>query len=145
MQELVLQLSKRRFLMMKVVVFFALLSILVNYFFEIKPTTYFDGKYNSLALYFLIIYKLIELPILYYILFHRHILKLDKNININESFEKIKKHIKLLFFLIPQGNIVFGVISYKISGDVLYFLIFCFIALITLILVQPNKLIYTNK
>ncbi len=145
MQELVLHLSKRRLAMMGIILIFALTSLIVNYNFNIEPASYFDGKYNTIILYSLILYKLIELPILYYILFYRHLLKVVKNINVDESFETIKKHTKLLFFLIPQGNIVFGVISFKVSGDVLYFLIFCFIALITLFVTKPHKLIQHNK
>lgn len=145
MQELALQLSKRRLFMMRVVTLFTLIALIVELSFNIEPSSYFDGKYNTHILYSLIIYKLIELPILYFLLFHRHLLYVIKNINIDESFEKIKKHTMLLFFLIPQGNIVFGVISYKISGNVISFFIFMFIAFIALILTKPNKFLQYNK
>lgn len=134
-------LKKRRILMMGIVVGLAIISVLVSINFHFQPTLYFDGKYNFYFLSFLILYKLIELPIIYYFLLHRHILHMKKNGNYEERFEKIKKHTKLLLFLIPQGNTVFGIIAYKISGNVYYFLLFSSIAIITLIFVKPNKLL----
>jgi len=133
-------LKKRRILMMSIVGILAIISILVSINFHFQPALYFDGKYNFYFLSFLILYKLIELPFIYYFLFHRHIVHMKKNGYFEERFEKIKKHTKLLLFLIPQGNTVFGIIAYKISGNVYYFLLFSLIALITLLFVKPDKL-----
>ncbi|MBC8237632.1 MAG: hypothetical protein H8E76_05320 [Helicobacteraceae bacterium] len=145
MQDLVNSLNKRRKITMYIVVLFALLSLFVSYNFKISPLHYFDGKYNLYFIYGLIIYKLFELIILYYILFHRHLIRIrSKTYKINE-FLKLKKHAKLLLFLIPQGNTIFGIIAYKLSGSVLLFLIFLAIALITLILVRPEKLLVSDK
>lgn len=141
MQELVLHLSKRRLIMMIIVVALAVVAIIVSYNFQITPTAYYGGAYNRYFLVGLIIYKLIELPILYYLLLHRHVMYVRKHDIYDEKLQKIKKHTKLFFFLIPQGNTIFGIIAYKLSGEVIYFLLFSGIALLTLFLIKPNKLI----
>jgi len=127
--------------MMSIVVGLAIVSIVVSLNFHFQATSYFGGEYNFYFLLFLILYKIIELPIVYYFLFHRHIISMKKNAEYEKEYEKIKKHTKLLLFLIPQGNTVFGIIAYKISDNIYYFLLFSSIALITLFLVKPNKLL----
>ncbi|MDP3300559.1 MAG: hypothetical protein Q8S36_01160 [Sulfuricurvum sp.] len=126
--------------MMGIVVFLAILAITASYFIHLSPSTYFGGKYNQMFIYALIVYKLIELPILYYLLLHRHVKALRKTLDHEELLVKLRKHSKLLLFLIPQGNTVFGIIAYKLSGNVFYFLFFSSTALITLYLIKPNKL-----
>lgn len=140
MRELVTHLSKRRIVMMNVVTLLAFVAIIISYNFKITPSVYFGGKYNLYFVYALIVYKIIELSILYYFLLHHHLIYLQKNTDYIERLPKIKKHSKLLLFLIPQGNTVFGIIAYKLTGDVFFFLIFSAIALITLFLVKPNRL-----
>lgn len=140
MDELVAYLLKRRMMMMGIVVFLAILAITASYFVHLSPPTYFGGKYNQTFIYALIVYKLIELPILYYLLIYRHIKALRKTLDHEAVLVKLRKHSKLLLFLIPQGNTVFGIIAYKLSGNVLYFLFFSSIAIITLYLIKPNKL-----
>jgi len=141
MQELVVHLGKRRSKMMAVVVLLAVIAIVVSFNFHITKTSYFGGLYNNYFVAFLIIYKLIELPILYYLLLHRHIVHIKNNDLEEERFIKIQKHSKLLLFLIPQGNTIFGIIAYKLSGDIRYFLLFSLIAISTLFLVKPQKLL----
>ncbi len=141
MLDLVTYLHKRRVKMMLIVLFLSLIAIIFSYNFTFAPSNYFNGKYNDDFLLFLIVYKLIELPTLYYLLMHRHIVDGRKNGFLEEKLEKITKHTKLLLFLIPQGNTVFGFIAYKLTANVYYFLLFSSIALITLYLVKPNKLI----
>ena len=145
MQELVHYLIKRRIMMMGIVVMLAFVAIIVSINIHITPSRHWGGRYNSYFIYALIIYKLIELPILYYFLLHRHIVALRKHANHSEYLPKLRKHSKMLFFLIPQGNTIFGIIAYKLSGDVLYFLIFSFIALLTLFIINPNSLKVTSK
>ncbi len=140
MQELILHLNKRRTTVMIVIVLLAVVATIVSYNFKITPTAYFGGKYNDYLIYGLIIYKIIELSILYYMLLHRHIAYMRKNENHSQRLVKLRKHSKLLFFLIPQGNTIFGIIAYKLSGNVYYFLLFSFIALVTLLLIRPNSL-----
>ena len=140
MEEHINYLYKRRQIMMAVVIVLALIALIVSLNFSITPSNYFNGVYNYSFIGFLFVYKIIELTILYYLLLHRHAKYIKHNPLTDELLQKIKKHTKLLLFLIPQGNTVFGIISYKLSGDVKYFLFFSLIALITLILVNPNKL-----
>ncbi|MDQ7066514.1 MAG: hypothetical protein Q9M40_00075 [Sulfurimonas sp.] len=141
MQELVSTLERRKFFILKLLALFALLALVFNFFFTLSPPTYFDGKYNMYFVYALIVYKIIELFIIYYILMHRHILFLKKN-RVTKKFEaKLTKHTKLLLFLIIQGNTVFGVIAFKLSANVLFFLLFTCIALVALLLFNPKKLL----
>jgi len=140
MKEHTTHLIKRRYIMMGIVVFLAVVAVIASYNFTITPTAYFGGKYNHDMLYFLIVYKFIELPTLYYLLFHRHVAHIRDNASYEDRFDKIKKNTKLLLFLIPQGNTIFGIIAFKLTGNILYFLMFSCIALITLFLVKPNKL-----
>ncbi|MDQ7060377.1 MAG: hypothetical protein Q9M43_04330 [Sulfurimonas sp.] len=104
--------------------FFSLLSIIVHFNYEVVPPEYFDGKYNMLFAYGMVLYKLIELPILYYILIHRHLLKIEKDEFYSLIYPKLEKQSKVLFFLVLQGNTIFGLITYKLSGSVLLFLLF---------------------
>ena len=145
MQELINSLNKRRIVTIFIVLLFAIIALLFNYNFQITQPTYFDGKYNSYIYNGLIIYKIIELIIIYYLLFYRYIIRLRSTAYTVEEYPKLKKHTNLFFFLIPQGNTIFGIIAYKVSGSVLYFLIFSFIALVTLILVKPNILQVSGK
>lgn len=139
MDDLVCFLHKRRIKTMGIVVLLAIAAIAVSLNLHVSASTYFDGRYNKIFIYALIIYKLLELPILYYLLFHRHLKVLNQKSEDEEFLLKLRKHSKLLLFLVPQGNTVFGVIAFKLSGSVLYFLIFSFIAIITLYLIKPNK------
>jgi len=139
MKETVVYLEKRRFFMIGIVVFLGIFALVVSFNLQVTPSIYFGGMYNTYFLFFLIFYKLIELPILYYLLFHRHVKYLQYNSLEEEILLKIKKHSKLLLFLIPQGNTIFGIIAYKLSGNIVYFLLFSSIALITLFLVKPKK------
>lgn len=141
MLDLVSYLHKRRIKMMVTVVGLAFLAVIISFNLQFSPSSYFGGKYNNDFVIFLVIYKLVELPILYYLLMHRHILGLQKENYIEEKSEKIYKHTKLLLFLIPQGNTVFGFIAYKLTANVYYFLLFSSIALITLYIIRPNKLL----
>ncbi len=145
MQELIVNLNKRRMIAMIVVCVLAIVGLAVSYNFKITPSVYFEGRYNGIFIASLIIYKIIELSILYYLLFHRHFIRLKKNSNPEEYLPKLRKHSKLLFFLIPQGNTIFGIIAYKLSGNVEYFLIFSSIALMTLFIINPNILNVTKS
>ncbi len=140
MDELVSSLEKRKKLAIYIVVLFAFIAIVVSYNFKISSPTYFDGKYNIYFANGLIFYKLIELSILYYFLFYKYLNKVRINNYKEKDFLKLKKHTKLLFFLIPQGNTIFGIIAYKLSSELIYFIIFSFIALFMLLFVKPNML-----
>lgn len=140
MESLVAILEKRRKIAAIVVLFFAFIAIIISFNFEVTAPTYFNPAYNMYVVYFLIVYKILELFIIYYVLFHRYLLRLKKQESYEHMSVKMKKHTKLLFFLIPQGNTIFGMIAYKFSGNVTYFLIFSLVALITLIIIKPTIL-----
>lgn len=142
MTNLAYQLNKRRKVIYFIIIFFSSLAIVFHFNYEITPLQYFDGRYNMSFIYGLMVYKLIELPLLYYILIHRHLLYIRKNESFEKVFLKLEKQSKVLFFLIVQGNTIFGIISYKLSADIFYFLFFMFIALLTTILIKPNKLFF---
>lgn len=139
MEEITLYLSKRRLFMMKIVALIFLLSFIYNHYFSITPLNYFEGKYNLMFVYGLMFYKLVELIILCYFLFFRYN-KIFKNNIVNDTLlNKYKKHVKLLLFLIPQGNVVFGVISYKLTGEIIYLLYFLIVAINILYIVDPKS------
>ncbi len=141
MQKLVSSLEKRKSFFLKLLALFAILALIFNIFITLSPLEYFDGKYNSYFIYALIVYKIIELFVIYYILMHRHIRFMQKN-RVSEAFKKkLQKHTKLLLFLILQGNTVFGVIAFKLSANVLFFLLFSCIALVALLLFNPKKIL----
>ncbi len=141
MKDLVSSLEKRKLFILKLLAFFAALALVFDLCFTLTSPEYFDGKYNMYFVYALIVYKIIELFIIYYMLMHRHILYLRKNSLTDEFKEKLTKHTKLLLFLIIQGNTVFGLIAFKLSANVLFFLLFSCIALVALLLFIPKKLL----
>ena len=145
MEEVAVYLRKRRTISAFAVIVLALIAVIVSWNFHISRVMYFDGKYNGIFIYSLIVYKILELLLLSYFLFYRHQRYLKKNELTQEFLTTLKKHTKLLLFLIPQGNTIFGIIAYKLSGDVLYFLIFSSIAIITLFIINPNSLKVTSK
>lgn len=145
MIDLINLLRRRRIIAAAAVVLIAMIAIIIHMTIHITPLDYFDGQYNYQMIYGLLIYKIIELIVLYYILMYRHIVALQNDGYHHERLPKIQKHTKLLYFLIPQGNTVFGLIAYKLSGDVKFFLIFSLIALIALFIIKPNRLKVTLK
>lgn len=140
MKHLVTLLNKRRLYIFYIIVFFSSLSIIFHLNYEITTLDLFAMEYNIFFAYGLVLYKLIELPILYYILIHRHLLYIRKNKVNYEVFAKLKKQSKVLFFLIIQGNTIFGLIAYKLTVNVFFFLFFMLVALVSLILIKPNRL-----
>jgi hypothetical protein len=144
MQEVIVYLRKRRLISIFVVIVLALIAVTVSWNFHISRALYFNGQYNAIFIYSLIVYKILELVLLSYFLFYRHKRYLNKNDPTQEFLVTLKKHTKLLLFLIPQGNTIFGIIAYKLSGEVLYFLIFSCIALVTLTIINPNSLKVTQ-
>jgi hypothetical protein len=145
MQEVTVYLRKRRILAVVAVIALAFVAIIVSWNFHISRATYLDGRYNTIFIYSLIVYKIFELLLLSYFLFYRHKRYLTSNDPSLVFLTTLKKHVKLLLFLIPQGNTIFGIIAYKLSGDVFYFLIFSGIALLTLFIINPNSLKVTLK
>ena len=104
MEQLVTSLEKRRNIAYVAVFVIFLLVLAVDLLYTVEPLMYYEGKYNMYGVYFLFIYKLIELPILYYILMHRYLCMMQKFESDPVFAKKASKHMKLFLFLIPQGN-----------------------------------------
>lgn len=140
MENLISSLNKRRSVIFFIIGIFSVLSLLIHFNYEITIFSYFEEKHNILFIYGLIVYKLFELPLLYYILLHRHLLALKKEGENAETYSKLEKQSKVLFFLIIQGNTIFGIIAYKLSANILFFLLFMLIALIITHIIKPTKI-----
>ncbi len=91
-------------------------------------------------IYFLIGYKVIELALFYLFLYKKPYLKVIDEAFHTEVLERFEKRAKKFFFLVPQGSIVFGILSYKLSGQICYLWLFLLIALAVVLLVDPKKL-----
>jgi uncharacterized membrane protein YczE len=140
MQQIKRSLSKRRKIGFVVLLSIAVIGYFIHYYYPFRPPNYISAEYRMPLVYFLIAYKIIELGIFYLIFYRKHYLKLleaEFHIHILEKFEK---NAKRFFFLVPQGSIVFGILSYKLSGEIGYLWIFLCIAASTLFLVNPKKL-----
>lgn len=140
MENLISSLNKRRSVIFFIIGIFSVLSLLIHFNYEVTIFSYFEEKHNILFIYGLIVYKLFELPLLYYILLHRHLLALKKEGENVETYSKLEKQSKVLFFLIIQGNTIFGIIAYKLSANILFFLLFMLIALIITHIIKPTKI-----
>jgi len=140
MENLITSLNKRRSVIFSIIGIFSVLSLLIHFNYEITVFSYFEEKYNILFIYGLIVYKLFELPLLYYILLHRHLIILKKEGGYAEVYPKLEKQSKVFFFLIIQGNTIFGLIAYKLSANILFFLLFMLIALIITHIIKPTKI-----
>lgn len=140
MQKIKLSLLKRRKIGLSILGVFALLGYIVNLYYPFTPPSYISSKWHIPLVYFLIAYKVIELVIFYLIFYRKHYLKLLEAQFHLDFLGKFEKNAKRFFFLVPQGSIVFGILSYKLSGDIEYLWLFLSIAAITLLWVNPKKL-----
>lgn len=116
----------------------AVIGISIDRFFDIPSTSYFGEEYNLPIVYGLITYKIIELSILYFIFYYRHMTKLSIQDDTNELLCKFEKNAKRFFTLVPHGSVIFGIISYKLTVNIWFFLLFLLIAITTLFLVKPK-------
>ena len=140
MQNTKLRLNKRRNIALVALVAVAVLSLVIAYYFPFLPPSYIDEKYRMPLVYFLIGYKVVELSIFYLIFYQKHYLKTLAETYHITALEKFEKQAKKFFFLVPQGSIVFGILSYKLSGDIRYLWLFLSMAGILLWWVNPKKL-----
>lgn len=146
MKPTVESLQKRRKMMFYIVLLIACIGVIVDQVFEIEPVSYFDDvKTNLYLVYFLIGYKVIELNVLYFFFYHRHMLKYFDTEHCDKLLQKFDKNAKRFFMLVPHGSVIFGIISYKLSGEIGYFLLFLSIATIALYLVKPKKILDYKK
>ena len=140
MQSVIDNLSKRRRIMFYILILVAVVGISIDRFFDIQATSYFAEEYNLYIVFGLIGYKVIELNILYLIFYHRHMKKLMLSEDTHEILSKFEKNAKRFFTLVPHGSVIFGIISYKLTVNIWFFLLFILIATSTLFLVKPAKI-----
>ena len=132
--------------MFYIVFFIACVGIVIDRVFEIEAVSYFDdAKTNLYLVYFLIGYKVIELNVLYFFFYHRHMLKYYDEEHNDDLLEKFNKNAKRFFMLVPHGSVIFGIISYKLTAQIGFFLLFLCIASIALYLVKPKKILDYQK
>lgn len=140
-ESVIKKLQSRRKTVFIILLAISFIAVGVEIFFDIKPLHYFEYEIQLLLVYTLISYKLIELVIIYFIFYHRHMIKC-RNHNCSEALlSRFEKNGKRFFILVAQGNIVFGIIAYKLSGMIGYLFLFLFFALLTLSLVRPHEVL----
>jgi len=140
MKMIKLSLHKRRKVGFMVLVAIAILGYVVNRFYPFNPPSYISPEWRIPLVYGLIAYKVIELGVFYLLFYRKHYLKLLEAEFHTHVLEKFEKNAKCFFFLVPQGSIVFGILSYKLSSEIGYLWVFLAIATITLLLVNPKIL-----
>ncbi len=146
MKPTVESLQKRRQMMFYIIMGIACIGIMIDSVFDIRPLAYFDdASINLYMVYFLIAYKIIELNILYFFFYHRHMLKYFDVEHDDELLKKFDKNAKRFFMLVPHGSVIFGIISYKLTSEIWFFLLFLSIASIALFLVKPKKILDYQK
>lgn len=133
-------LMKRRKITIGILGIVALIALGINHFFQVSPPSYIPAKWQMPIVYGLIVYKIIELGLFYLFLYHRQYLKVVDNAFHTDALQNFEKYAKKFFFLVPQGSIVFGILSYKLSGSIYFLWLFLVIALFVLWTVNPNKL-----
>jgi len=140
MRTIKTSLCKRRKTGFIILFIIALLGYLLNHYHPLTPPSYVRPQWRMPIVYFLIIYKILELSIFYIFLYKRpHYRLLESQFNI-DTLKKFEKNAKRFFFLVPQGSIVFGILCYKLSGEIGYLLLLLTIAIGTLFLINPEKI-----
>jgi len=135
-------LRKRRRMMFYIVFALSLVGILIDNIFTIEAISYFeDAQTNMYMVYFLIGYKLVELNVLYIFFYKRNLVKYYASEHTDDLVRKFEKNAKRFFMLVPHGNVIFGIISYKLTANIGFFLLFMSIATIALYLVKPKKIL----
>ena len=140
MQQIKISLSRRRKIGLMVLFSIAIIGYIISIYAPFSPPNYITSQYRMPLVYGLIGYKIIELGIFYLLFYRKHYLKLLEDAFHTHLLEKFEKNAKRFFFLVPQGSIVFGILSYKLSGNITYLWLFLVIATSTLLLVNPIKL-----
>jgi len=133
-------LLKRRKIGLIILFIIATLGYFIDQYYPFSPPEYISPEWRHPFVYFLIIYKIIELGIFYLLFYKRHSIALIEAKFHLRAVEKFEKSAKRFFFLVPQGSIVFGFLSYKLSGEIMYLWLFLCISFLALLLVNPNNL-----
>jgi len=140
MKQVKLTLLKRRKIGLFILGAIGILGYVIDLYYPFSPPAYINAKWHMPLVYILIVYKVIELGIFYLIFYRKHYLKLIESEFHLDFVDTFKKNAKRFFFLVPQGSIVFGILSYKLSGDIEFLWLFLIIAAMTLLMVNPKKL-----
>ena len=140
MKAIKTSLYKRRKFAFYILLTVGVLGYLVNHYYPFTPPSYVKPQWRMPMVYLLMVYKIIELSIFYLLFYKKHYLKLLEAQFHTASLDTFESNAKRFFFLVPQGSIVFGILSYKLSSDINYLWIFLGIASIALLLVNPKKL-----
>ena len=127
----------RRRLMGKVVLFFALLSFIFEFFIGLERAQWFDEpSWHFGMAYGMVAYKLIELRLLYLWFFVR---TYKRFIAYKCSEAQALRSMKRFYLLVLHGSTIFGIVTYKLTGMMTFFLLFMAIAGWTLWMVNPRK------
>lgn len=146
MQNVLSNLHKRRKLMLYIILVLAFAAVVIDSIYQMSPSEYFDEQTRLYMVYFLISYKLIELTSFYFFFYRRHMIKyLLAGEHDEKLMEKFDKNAKRFFTLVPHGSVIFGIISYKLTVNIWFFLLFMLIASMALFLVKPKKFFHYSK
>lgn len=145
MEKVILSLHKRRKIMFYIILVLALIAIIVDNIYQINPSEYFEVETRLYMVYFLISYKLIELTSFYLFFYRRHMIKYHNSEHNDDLMAKFDKNAKRFFSLVPHGSVIFGIISYKLTVNIWFFLLFMVIASTALFLVKPKKFFDYSK
>jgi len=140
MRSIKTSLYRRRKIAFYILFSIGVLGYLVNHYYPFVPPSYVKPQWRMPMVYLLMVYKIIELGIFYLLFYKKYYLKVLEAHFHATSLKTFETNGKRFFFLVPQGSIVFGILSYKLSTDINYLWIFLGIATIALLLVNPNKL-----
>jgi len=140
LDALIENLTKRRKIVLLILFFVAFVSMLFDSFYNLTPPSYIDPQWRMTIVYALVAYKIMELLVVYLVFYRRHLLKILTPSHSIEDLKNFKKNARRFFFLVPQGSIVFGILSYKLSANLIYLLFFLFVASIVVLVVNPKKL-----
>lgn len=140
LDALIENLIKRRKIVLLILFLVAFASVLFDFFYSLTPPLYIEPKWRMTIVYILIIYKIVELFVVYIVFYKRHLSKILTPSHSVEDLKSFKKNSRRFFFLVPQGSIVFGILSYKLSANLIYLLFFLCMASVVVLMVNPKKL-----
>lgn len=138
--EVLRDLSRRRRFMFPVLLAATSIVFIVNALFDIEISDSLEIQTQQYLVYALIVYKVIELFIVYALFYKKHLTKYLKSDKDGGLLKKFERNGKRFFMLVAQGNIVFGVIAFKLLANPYIFLLFMAFAVTTLLVINPKNL-----
>ncbi len=140
MQSVKVTLLKRKKIAIYVLAVIFLLSLIVQRCCALEPPSYIPKRWHMPLVYALIIYKIVELWLFYIFLYKKPYLKsIDRRFD-TDLLRRFAKKAKTFLYLVPQGSVVFGVLSYKLSANPLFLWLFLAMALFVLLVYDRGKL-----